>query len=187
MANKKSGSKKSTAKKTAAKKTAPAKVETPVEETPILTKEDLENAAYDNLSEADMVPDDPSMGTQSEELNADDVAENIGQALTGAELPDGLNDDDAEPQIDAEPEVKEDVPTTPEPVAPVDYKKTAPQPDSTWKDRVLEEAKELKIKMNALRAALDGNKVPATEVDILNKQHKAMHEYYVILNTRLSR
>ena len=175
MAKKKSGSKKSAAKKPAAKKTAPAKVETPVEETPILTKEYI-------------IPDDPSIGTQSEELNSDEVTKNIEEALNGAELPDGLNDDDAEPQIDAEPEVQEDVPTMPEPVAPpVDYRKTAPQPDTAWRDRVLEEAKELKIKMDALRAAVDGNKVPATEVDILNKQYKAMHEYYVILNTRLSR
>ena len=56
----------------------------------------------------------------------------------------------------------------------------------TWQDRVLAEAKELKIKMDALKAAVEGNRVPASEVDILNEQYVAMHAYYVILNRRLS-
>lgn len=56
-----------------------------------------------------------------------------------------------------------------------------------WRVRVKEEAAELKIKMDALRSAVDGRKVPATEVEILNKQHAVMREYYIILNTRLSR
>ena len=107
----------------------------------------------------------PVEETPIEEPQVDNTTED----LTG--LTD-LNEDQPEPEVQAEPE---------EVVAPID------PPKETWRDRVLSEAKDLKEKMTKLRTALDTAKVPASEIEILNEQYKAMHAYYIIINTRLSR
>jgi len=62
-----------------------------------------------------------------------------------------------------------------------------PVVEVTWRDMVRAEASDLKQKMVALKKAIAENKVPLDEVSILNEQHKAMHAYYVVLNTRLSK
>ena len=49
------------------------------------------------------------------------------------------------------------------------------------------ETLDLRDKMAKLKDAVENNKVPASEVDILNEQYDAMHAYYIILNKRLGR
>jgi len=161
MAKKKGGAKKSTAKKAAAPEVEAVeeKVETPIEGT--------------NEGSGDYDPELPtSPGPE------------VKQEL--AQEPDLTPEEEPEASLPLEDNSPAALP--PGALAPpvVEHKEVLVN-EETWKDRVLAEAKELRIKMDALRAALDGYKVPATEVDILNKQYKAMHEYYVILNTRLSR
>lgn len=57
----------------------------------------------------------------------------------------------------------------------------------TYKDRLMIETLDLRDRMTKLKAALDGGKVPATEIPILNEQYQAMNNLYIILNKRLGR
>ena len=163
MAKNKGGNKKSAAKKPAAK-AAVVKEETPAEEPQV------DNGTVEETPVAPPV----------EELHNDEgTNEGSGEVAPPVEEPTPNQEPEASlPPEDNSP-AAEETPVAPEPVAET-------LKEETWKDRVLAEARELKIKMDALKAAVEGNKVPASEVGILNEQYQAMHAYYVILNRRLS-
>ncbi len=84
-------------------------------------------------------------------------------------------DNDSELE-ETQPEVQEEV-----------VHKDPPAKEETYKDRLMTETLDLRDKMAKLKDAVENNKVPASEVDILNEQYDAMHAYYIILNKRLGR
>ena len=59
--------------------------------------------------------------------------------------------------------------------------------DNSNKDRLYREAIDIRDKMIKLKTDLETNAVPLSEVEILTEQYNVMHQYVVILNTRLSR
>jgi len=176
MAKNNGGNKKPAAKKATAPKAdmAEEKVETPVEGT------NAGSGEYDPELPSSPGPVDETPAV--EETPSENPQPEVEQEL--AQEPDPTPEEEPEASLPPEDESpkEEDIPTMPEPIAET----KAPLTEETWRDRVLDEAKELKIKMNALKAAVEGNKVPATEVGILNEQYDAMYAYYLILNRRLS-
>ena len=183
--NNKDGDKKSTAKKPAAK--AVVKEETPIEEPQV----DNGTVKEEDIPVGPGNPEGTNEGSGEVPEEAPAVEETVPEETPAEETPAEEVQEEETPEASLPPEdnspKEEDVPTMPEPVAPpVDYRKIEAKPESNWRDRVLTEARELKIKMDALKAALDGHKVPASEVVILNEQYTAMQAYYLILNKRLS-
>lgn len=59
--------------------------------------------------------------------------------------------------------------------------------EDNYKTRLFKEATELRERMLKLKDALDNNRVPQSEVEILTKQYGIMREYALVLNDRLSR
>jgi DUF1365 family protein len=57
----------------------------------------------------------------------------------------------------------------------------------TYMDRLLIEQENLQDKADKLQAALDGEKVPLHERDILNRQLKHMKKYLDVLNYRINK
>lgn len=180
-------------KKPAAKKTAPKKAAPKKEETPVAPPVEEPQVDADiptgpgNPEPKDDTPTPPEeMTTHTEGINegsGDVPATEPADDLTTTETdePEGETQGDPETVVeepaahpDPDPEPEENV--KPAPVAE----------DTSWRDRVVIEAKELKEKMVALRSAIDERKVPLDQVPILNEQYTAMHAYYLILNRRLS-
>jgi hypothetical protein len=187
MAKKKTTAKKSTSKpkaKSGAKKTSTAKKSAPKkEETPVAPPVEEPQVDADVPVGPGNDPAEPVADAMPEDLNATETAEPEAEE-TAPEEPTAHPDPSPEPAEN----IKD---PTPVPVEETTSHSEGPAPvlagDQSWKDRVKEEAAELKIKMDNLRSALDNNRVPQTEVEILNRQWTVMREYYVILNTRLSR
>jgi len=117
----------------------------------------------------------------------DDTAEEpaVAPALTPIDGAEALQEEAQAPPVEEPVAPTFDPEAVAEAPAPTPAPKEVPRAD--WKDDVRIEAKELKEKMVRLRTALDENKIPTSEVSILNEQYGAMNQYYIILNTRLSR
>jgi hypothetical protein len=79
----------------------------------------------------------------------------------------------------------------PEPVenikVPISKTEIKEAEEGTYKTRLFAEATQLRDNMIKLKTALETNKVPASEVEILTEQYNVMHKLAVILNTRLGR